>query len=205
MPLLIGIGAPLGSVESLRRLISHIPVQDDTSWLIVYQMHSGYERLLRRTINSVAKMPVEIVRDGTRLLGGKIYLLPADCEVRVLQKRFSLKRVPNSECTGRKPIDIAFNSLATRYRSFAYGIVLAGNNNDGLEGVKSIKREGGMVIAEAPNSIIFSETTHNDIAHNYANWVLLPESIPTAILSGMISHDQWANTNTLFNLQEEVA
>lgn len=80
-------------------------------------------------------------------------------------------------------INTFFNSLAANSGRKAIAVVLSGLGSDGSEGVKAIKREGGMVIARNPETSEFSNMPSNAIATGAVDFILEPALMPDAIES----------------------
>ncbi len=52
----------------------------------------------------------------------------------------------------RPSIDVLFETAAWVYKSELLGILLTGSNSDGAEGLKTIKKYGGITIVENPET-----------------------------------------------------
>jgi two-component system CheB/CheR fusion protein len=55
----------------------------------------------------------------------------------------------------RHPVDIFFRSLAQDQGERAIGVVLSGTGTNGVEGLRLIKGEGGIVVAQEPDTAGF--------------------------------------------------
>ncbi len=55
-------------------------------------------------------------------------------------------------------------SLASERKTQAIGIVLSGTGNDGTEGLKAIKAEGGITFAQDPETAQYPDMPKNAIA-----------------------------------------
>ena len=91
-----------------------------------------------------------------------------------------------------------FNSLAINSGKKAIGIVLSGLGSDGTQGVKAIKKAGGMVIARNPETAEFGSMPSNAIATGLVDFVLEPEAMPAAI-EDYIKHEE----ESLYNTKED--
>lgn len=67
--------------------------------------------------------------------------------------------------------------LAIERKSQAIGIVLSGLGNDGTEGLKAIKAEGGITFAQEPKNAQYADMTRNAIDSQAVDFVLQPERI----------------------------
>nr|MCH9744409.1 chemotaxis protein CheB [Gammaproteobacteria bacterium] len=56
----------------------------------------------------------------------------------------------------RPSIDVLFESAADAYESTLIGVLLTGANHDGAEGIASIYDQGGVTIAEDPDTAVMA-------------------------------------------------
>lgn len=68
------------------------------------------------------------------------------------------------------PIDFFFRSLAKEKKEKAIGIVLSGTGSDGTLGIMSIKAEGDMMMAQAPESSEYDGMPRNVIDAGLADY-----------------------------------
>ena len=66
-------------------------------------------------------------------------------------RTFSLS-VENAVNYARPSIDVLFESAACVYGPELIGVILTGNNDDGILGLKEIKTNGGLTIVQTPES-----------------------------------------------------
>lgn len=90
--------------------------------------------------------PVTVPRvdSGSQLQPGTISVVPAHHSVRFQDGRVFLETAESST----RPIDAVFASAAQAYGAGAIAVLLSGTNPDGISGVTSIKRAGGIVLLE---------------------------------------------------------
>jgi len=143
----VGIGASAGGVEALEALFRSMPHSINAAFVVVTHLGSNRESLLAEIIARHTSMPVLPAANGERLQPNHVYVLPSDSVLTVLNGHLQLKGVA---ATGRErnPIDVFFASLAKDCCERAIGIVLSGAGSDGTLGVKAIKEEGGLTIAQ---------------------------------------------------------
>ena len=83
----------------------------------------------------------------------------------------------------RLPIDFFFRSLAQDQRERAICIVLSGTGSDGTLGVRAIKGEGGMVMAQNPESTEYDGMPRSAIATGLVDYVLPPAEMPAQLIA----------------------
>jgi len=83
----------------------------------------------------------------------------------------------------RLPIDFFFRSLAQDQRERAIGIVLSGTGSDGTQGVRAIKGEGGMAMAQNPKSTEYEGMPSSAIATGLVDYVLPAAEMPAQLIA----------------------
>jgi two-component system chemotaxis response regulator CheB len=77
------------------------------------------------------------------------FVAPADYHLLVEPGWFALS-LDAPESYSRPSVDVLFASAADAYGAAVQGVVLTGSNHDGARGTASIRRQGGSVLAQAP-------------------------------------------------------
>jgi two-component system chemotaxis response regulator CheB len=81
---------------------------------------------------------------------GRIHLAPPDHHLIVHDGHFRLGRGPRENLV-RPAIDPLFRSAAIAYGPRSIGVILSGLLNDGADGLRAIKRCGGIALVQSPN------------------------------------------------------
>jgi two-component system CheB/CheR fusion protein len=90
---------------------------------------------------------------------------------------------PSAPRGHRLPIDFFFRSLAQDQRERAIGIVLSGTGSDGTQGVRAIKGEGGMAMAQNPKSTEYDGMPSSAIATGLVDYVLPAAEMPAQLIA----------------------
>ena len=93
-------------------------------------------------LRGASAMPVVAVDGRTPLARDRVYLLPRDLHVSIDGGELV------SGDRGSAPFDCVLRSAGTAFGAAATGIVLAGTGTDGPLGIKRLKEEGGLTIAQ---------------------------------------------------------
>ncbi len=94
-------------------------------------------------------MPVQEPDDFEPLVGGTIYVAPADYHLLVDRGRLLLS-VDEPINFARPSIDVLLDSLAEAYGASSVAVVLTGASADGALGAKAVARSGGDVLVQTP-------------------------------------------------------
>ncbi|HZZ02985.1 CheR family methyltransferase [Paraburkholderia sp.] len=180
-PRIVAIGASAGALHALSlffRAASAIP--NDVAFVIVVHLAPGAESHLPGLLAKDTPLPVSTIEDGAILRGGHVYVIPPGVSVVIKQDTFRL-RVAVERPAIPMPIDEFFTSLAADQHDRAIGIVLTGANADGSAGLRAIKAEGGMVMAQTPETAEHSAMPGHAIATGLVDYVLPVENMPVAL------------------------
>lgn len=146
----VGIGASAGGVDALERLFGAMPADIEAALVVITHLGPHRETLLAEIIGRATKMPVTNAEHGARLRPGHVYVLPSEHVLTLSGPELQLHRLESGHHE-RNPIDLFFTSMAKQWRENSVGIVLSGAGSDGTLGVKAIKEEGGLAIAQGQN------------------------------------------------------
>jgi two-component system CheB/CheR fusion protein len=129
-------------------------------------------------------LPVVSARDGQLVEAQHVYVLPPSATLTIGAGRLRLRHIAagNRE---RTPIDVFFTSLAEDQGERAIGIVLSGGGSDGTLGLKAIKENGGLTVAQGTNLTRprFADMPANAVAAGFVDLVLPVEDIPDRIIA----------------------
>ena len=105
------------------------------------------------------------------------YIIPPNRDMAFLGGALQLLE-PSAPRGLRLPIDFFFRSLAQDQHERAICIVLSGTGSDGTLGVRAIKGEGGMAMAQNPESTEYDGMPRNAIATRMVDFVLPAAEMP---------------------------
>lgn len=88
-------------------------------------------------------------------------------------------------CYARPSIDVLFETASNVYREKLVGIILTGANSDGSNGIKKIKKLGGLTIVQEPDTAEAEIMPRSAIATNSIDFILSLEEIPL-FLTGLL-------------------
>lgn len=147
LPLIVGVGASAGGIDALSRLFEGVPSQCGMAFVIVTHLNPDRESLLHTVLARKTGMEVKVAQDGERVAADTVYVMPEGVFLLIKDGRLQLmERAQKSR--EHKPIDVFFSSLAEDQKENAAGIVLSGGDGDGTLGVKVIKEQGGVTLAQ---------------------------------------------------------
>jgi two-component system CheB/CheR fusion protein len=176
---IIAIGASAGGMDEINSFFDHTPL-DGVSYVIIQHLSSDFKSRMVELLSRHSKLVVKEAENEMPVLSNEVYLIPNDKFMTI--KDGSLYLTDKENIKGpHLTINTFFNSLASDSGKKAVGIVLSGLGSDGTEGIKAIKKAGGMVIARNPATSAFGSMPSSAIATGMVDFVLEPELMPAAI------------------------
>ncbi len=147
----IVIGASTGGPQALRTVLRSLPEKPDVPVFIVQHMPSAFTASLAKRLNEIVAFPVKLASTGMSIEPGTAYLAPGKFHLTAMMKGSELvcrltEDPPRQGC--RPSLDCLLESLVPIYGGKVVAAVLTGMGSDGLEGCRSLKAAGGVVIAQ---------------------------------------------------------
>jgi two-component system CheB/CheR fusion protein len=149
--LIVGIGASAGGLEAMEEFFHHMPPSNGMAFVVVSHQHAGHVSLLPSLLSRCTAMSVVEATDGMEVEANRVYLAPGGTNLVILHGTLHLME-PASQERVPLPIDYFLRSLAEDRKQGAIGIILSGTGTDGTLGLRAIKAESGMTIAQEPQS-----------------------------------------------------
>jgi two-component system, chemotaxis family, protein-glutamate methylesterase/glutaminase len=145
----IVVGASVGGVEALQKLVSGFQYNLPATVLIVLHVWARAESFLPYLLSKAGPLSAEHPRDNDVPQHGRIYVAPPDLHLLIEDGRMRLVRGPK-ENMHRPAVDVLFRTAAQCFGSRVTGILLTGYGGDGAAGLVAINRRGGVTIVQDP-------------------------------------------------------
>jgi two-component system, chemotaxis family, CheB/CheR fusion protein len=175
---IIGIGASAGGMEAIHTIFDHTP-NDGVSYVIVQHLSPDHKSLMAELLVKHSKLRIYEAENSIEVRNNCVYVLPEGKNITISGGRLFLKERQSS--TPNSAVDIFFNSLAEDQGNKSIAVVLSGNGDDGTRGIASVKKVGGLVIVQDPDTTQYSSMPNNAIDSGHYDYILEPKLIPHQI------------------------
>ncbi|MBT3880629.1 MAG: PAS domain-containing protein [Candidatus Scalindua sp.] len=172
-----GIGASAGGLEALEGFFSNMPSQANLAIVVIQHLAPKYKSIMGSLLKKYTKMRILEITDGLKTEPNTIYLNPPDRDVAIMNRTLQLVR-PLESHAARLPIDSFFRSLSEDLGEKAICIVLSGTGTDGTLGLKAIKGEGGMTMAQEESQAKYDSMPRSAINTGFVDFILPVEGMP---------------------------
>jgi two-component system CheB/CheR fusion protein len=179
---IVGIGASAGGLAAFESFFSGMPADDtNMAFIIIQHLAPDHKSILTEIIQRYTRMKVFEAQDGMQVQANCTYVIPPNYDMAILNNTLMLLK-PTQPHGQRLPIDFFFRSLAQDQHQNAIGIILSGTGHDGTNGIKAIKQEGGLVIAQNPDFAEFNSMPKSAIETGIVDYELSPDAMPSEII-----------------------
>lgn len=181
---IVGIGASAGGLAAFEAFFSGMPAgfEPGMAFVLVQHLAPDHKSILTDLIRRYTRMQVFEVEDGMEVQPNCAYIIPPGRDMAFLNGALQLLE-PAAPRGQRLPIDFFFRSLAHDQRERAIGVVLSGTGSDGTLGVRAIKGEGGMVMAQNPESTEYDGMPRSAIGTGLVDYELPPAEMPAQLIA----------------------
>ena len=180
-PRIVGLGASAGGLDALQQFFAHVPPASGLAYVVVQHLDPTQKAMLAELLQRATTMPVREAREAMRVQADAVYVIPPNSELSVALGLLHVA-VPLQPRGLRLPIDVLFSSLARAQGDGAVGVVLSGMGSDGTLGLLAIKSQGGLTLAQQPDTAQFDAMPRAAIAAGCVDIVAPVAELPQRIL-----------------------
>ena len=175
------VGGSAGGLAAYVRLLRNLPSDMGVAIVIVNHL-----RIVATTLHEIlpryTDMPVELITDRLRIQPDRVFIIPSQRDLHVLEGEFRLK--PISKPRGwPNVITVFLRSLAEHWDGRLIAVIVSGYDGDGAAALCEIKDVGGITIAQALSTAGQPDMPQSAIDSGCIDFVLSPEEIAGKILS----------------------
>lgn len=162
---IVGVGASAGGFDAFAQFIEGLPTVPNVAIVFVQHLAPHHASSLASLLASHTPLPVVEATDGVRVVSNRVYVVPPNTQMELVDGRLRLGRRPLDK-SQYSPIDFFFRSLARSLGGHAIGVVLSGTAPDGALGIREIKSMEGITFAQDPATAKFDGMPRAAIARS---------------------------------------
>src|SRR3954454_24576972 len=172
----VGLGASAGGIGPLQEFFADMRPDSGLAFVVVMHLSPDFESQLANVIQQKTTMPVLQVNGPVKVKPNHVYVIPPGHQLTFEDSMLDI--VPPQQVQGRRvTIDLFFRTLAMAYGQRAVCVILSGTDSDGVIGLKHIRAQGGLTIAQDPNEAEHESMPLNAISTGMVDWVLPVEKM----------------------------
>lgn len=177
----VGIGSSAGGLDALEQFFTIMQPDCGMAFVVISHLSPDHVSVMPALIGRFTRMRTFQIESGMQVEPNCVYVTPSNKDVAIMNGFFQL--MDAAETRGlRQPIDYFFRSLAHDQREMAIAIVLSGSGSDGASGVREIKAELGLVMAQDPDSAKYNGMPISSISTGVVDYIMPADKMPEQLL-----------------------
>jgi two-component system CheB/CheR fusion protein len=174
----VGIGASAGGLHAFEILLPAIKPDSGLAFVIVQHLDPDQESVLAPLLQRQSPIPVTVIEDDTVVGANHIYVIPPNASLTIVDDHLHLSP-PVASRGHRTPIDGFLLSLAEARGERAAGVILSGTGSDGTLGLRAIKEQGGLTLAQ--EGAEYDGMMRSAVGSGMVDFVLPLQAIPAKL------------------------
>lgn len=182
----IVIGTSAGGLNAIKNILEKLPEYFPVPILIVQHLKADSEDFWIKNLDAHCKIRVKEAEEKEKIAKGNVYIAPPDYHV-LLESDRSISLSQEGKVNYSRPsIDVLFETASDVYQDKLLGVVLTGASKDGARGLWKIKKNGGITVAENPETAEFKLMPTEAIKASKADYILSLQEIADLLTSSLI-------------------
>ncbi len=144
----ITIAASTGGPAALHKLFAALPAELPVPILFVQHIALGFAEGFASWLDGNCQLRVKVARAGEPIRKGTAYLAPDDQHLGISERMTVVLSSAPPTGSFRPSASFLFESAANVLGAGAVGVILTGMGSDGVDGLRTLKAAGGLVIAQ---------------------------------------------------------
>jgi two-component system, chemotaxis family, protein-glutamate methylesterase/glutaminase len=181
---ILSIGASTGGPPALLHVLQGIPRDFPIPIVIAQHMPKLFTASFSQRLNAVSQIEVREAEEREPLRPGVALVAPGDTHVE-LKKRGRetiIEFVREAKYIYRPSVDLLMQSTAAVYESRSIAVILTGMGNDGLAGMREVRKKGGFIIAQNEETCVVYGMPRAVVTADLADRVLPIDKISEEII-----------------------
>jgi len=181
-PPIVAVGASAGGLEALEQFFAEVPAACGVAFVVVQHLDPHHQGMLPALLQRASQLTVIQAGDHMPVKPDWVYVIPPNKDLSI--QRGKLRLLEPRVLRGlRLPIDAFFKALADDQHERAIGVILSGMGSDGTLGLRAIKENAGLAVAQSPESAQFDSMPRSAIDAGLADIVAPPRVLWEKILA----------------------
>ncbi|NLI15800.1 MAG: chemotaxis response regulator protein-glutamate methylesterase [candidate division Zixibacteria bacterium] len=148
---IVAIGTSTGGPPALQAVLPLLPKNFPVPITVVQHMPATFTKSLADRLDGISNIHVKEAEHGEKLMAGTAYIAPGGKHLLVKGRPGSAEVFLSDEprdTLHRPAVNVMVKSVADLYGGSVLGVIMTGMGSDGLEGIRQVKKNGGMAFAQ---------------------------------------------------------
>jgi two-component system, chemotaxis family, protein-glutamate methylesterase/glutaminase len=178
---IIAIATSIGGPQAIHAILSRLPADFPVPIVIAQHIADGFTQGLVEWLKSSTPLKIREMRHGDRLCPGTVHINPAEFSVAAIRQQTLILKAPKTGERYHPSCDALLRAVAAAYPKRAVDVILSGMGHDGVEGMQTIKANGGTTIAQDAKSSVVYGMNRLAVEGGHIDKVMPLHQIPVAL------------------------
>ncbi len=148
---LVALGGSAGGLDAFEKFFLSVPTNTGIVFIVIAHLSPNHISILPELLQRKTEMKVIPIKNRISTKPNTVYVIPPDMMLNIKKNKLFLKHIDHTNRVNL-PIDHFLTELAKNHKTKAGCIIFSGTGTDGTIGLKAIKNEGGITVAQDPES-----------------------------------------------------
>jgi two-component system chemotaxis response regulator CheB len=185
----VAIATSTGGPRAIHRILTTLPAEFPVPILLVQHISRGFIPGFAGWLDKASPLRVKPAKEGEELRPGTVYVAVDDHHLCVSPSRTIRLSVAEAVGGFRPSGTVLFESVAAAFGSRAVAVILTGMGQDGVEGLRAIRRAGGRTIAESEATAVIYGMPGAAVQAGLADFILPLDEVCAAMASLQLVRD----------------
>lgn len=175
LPWVVAIGASAGGLEALQQFFAALRNPAGAAFIVIQHLAPDHKSLMAELLARHTALPVCTAQEGMALQADQVYLMPPGVSMSLAVDTLHFEPRPSQGLA--LPIDHFLLSLTQHTPERVVAVVLSGSGSDGSVGADALRRAGGYVLVQSPDSAKFDSMPRSVMASTAVDAALPPAAL----------------------------
>lgn len=182
----VAMAASAGGLNAISAVLSSLPEDFPIPIVIVQHLDPRHRSLMAEILSRNTGLRVKQAAEGDKIQPSTVYIAPPDRHLLVNPDGTLALTQTELVHFVRPSADLLFESAAASYKERSIAVVLSGTGSDGSMGAQAVKKMGGTVICQSPESAEFTGMPTATMETKCVDFLLPLEEIASALVTLVI-------------------
>jgi two-component system chemotaxis response regulator CheB len=187
----VAIASSTGGPKALSVILSSLPENFHFPIVVAQHISDGFAHSMAEWLNKISKLNVKTASDGDVLIPATVYISPSDVHMKISKTKTITFTERHQKDIYHPSCDMLLSSAADIYGKNSIGIILTGMGNDGVEGLRKIKKAGGATIAQDEKTSVIFGMNRSAIENRCIDLILPIDAISMALIVMTATKKGW--------------
>ncbi len=185
---IVAIGVSTGGPPAVQQILGELPADFPACILIAQHMPKTFTGPFAKRLDQSCALQVKEAESGDTIKPGRVFVSPGGSHLKIRQRVTHIDVVVESEpedALYKPSANELITSVAEAVGKRGLGVILTGMGSDGCQGIKELKKRGGMALAQSNETCVVYGMPKAVVDAGLADQIVDLDDMPGAIVQAL--------------------